>query len=101
MTAELEGIINATIERIVAGTIKDIKSDNIHALDPKSIYSKTESLLYNLPQLKKVVRERREQISEIERYGLPHASKRFTVFIPNFGYVDTTSEYEKKVNKLE
>ncbi len=101
ITAELEGIINATIERIVAGTVEDIKSDNIHALDPKSIYSKTESLLYNLPQLKKAVQERREQISEIERYGLPKASKSFTVFIPNSGYVDTISEYEKKENKLE
>ena len=101
MTAELEGIINATIERIVAGTVEDLKSDNLHALDPKSIYSKTESLLYNLPQLKKAVQERREQISEIERYGLPHASKSFTVFIPNSGYVDNVSEYEKKENKIE
>ena len=75
MTAELEGIITATIERIVAGTVEDLKSDNLHALDPKSIYSKTESLLYNLPQLKKAVQERREQISEIERYGLPKASQ--------------------------
>ena len=101
MTAELEGIINATIERIVAGTVEDLKSDNLHALDPKSIYSKTESLLYNLPQLKKAVQERREQISEIERYGLPKASKSFTVFIPNSGYVDNVSEYEKKENKIE
>ena len=101
MTAELEGIINATIERIVAGTVEDLKSDNLHALDPKSIYSKTESLLYNLPQLKKAVQERREQISEIERYGLPKVSKSFTVFIPNSGYVDNVSEYEKKENKIE
>ena len=101
MTAELEGIINATIERIVAGTVEDLKSDNLHALDPKSIYSKTESLLYNLPQLKKAVQERREQIGEIERYGLPKVSKSFTVFIPNSGYVDNVSEYEKKENKIE
>lgn len=101
MDNELESLIDATIQRVVSGTIEDIKFDNIHALDPKSIYSKTESLLYNLPQLKKAVQERREQISEIERYGLPRASKSFTVFIPNSGYVDTTSEYEKKENKLD
>ena len=101
MDNELESLIDATIQRVVSGTIEDIKSDNIHALDPKSIYSKTESLLYNLPQLKKAVQERREQISEIERYGLPRVSKSFTVFIPNSGYVDTTSEYEKKENKLD
>ena len=101
MTAELEGIITATIERIVAGTVEDLKSDNLHALDPKSIYSKTESLLYNLPQLKKTVLERQQQISEIERYGLPKASKSFTVFITNYSYVDTTSEFEKKENKIE
>ena len=101
MDNELESLIDATIQRVVSGTIEDIKSDNIHTLDPKSIYSKTESLLYNLPQLKKAVQERREQISEIERYGLPRASKSFTVFIPHSGYVDTTSEYEKKENKLD
>lgn len=101
MDNELESLIDATIQRVVSGTIEDIKSDNIHALDPKSIYSKTESLLYNLPQLKKAVQERWEQISEIERYGLPRASKSFTVFIPNSGYVNTTSEYEKKENKLD
>ena len=101
MIAELKGINNAAIECIVAWTAEDTKSDNGHERDLKSIYSKTESLLYNLPQLKNAVQECREQISEIERYGLLHTSKSFTVFIPNFGYVDTTSEYEKKVNKLE
>lgn len=101
MTAELEGIINATIEHIVSGTIEDIKSDNIYALDPKSIYSKTESLLYNLPQLKKAAQERREQIREIEKYGIHKASKSITMFIPNSGQVDTISEYEKKENKIE
>ncbi len=101
MTAELEGIINATVERVVAGTVEDIKSDLIHAVDPKSIHSKTESLLYNLPELKKAVQERREQIKEIELYGLPKVSKSLTMFIPNAGYVENLSEYERRENKIE
>lgn len=101
MTAEFEKVINATIDRVITGTIEDIKADNIHAIDPKSIYSKTESVLYNLPYLKEAVLNRREQIREIEKYGVPMASKSFTVFTRNSGYVNTANDYERKENKLE
>lgn len=101
MTTELDSLINATIERIISGTIEDMKDDMIHEVDPHAIYAKTESLLYNLPMLKNAVQERREQIKEIEQYGLRHGSKSFTVFIPNKGMVDTKNEYEKELDKIE
>lgn len=41
---------------------------------PKTAYQKTEQLLYNYPNFKKIVAERRLEIEELRRYGVPQKS---------------------------
>lgn len=101
MEKELESIIDATIEKSILSAIEDIRFEIRCEADPKSIYSKTESVLYKYPLLKKAIEDRKEQIDTIERYGIPHKSKSFTVFNPVSGYVDARSEYEKKEDMIE
>lgn len=101
MEKELELIIDATIEKNILSAIEDIRFEIRCEADPKSIYSKTESVLYKYPLLKKAIEDRKEQIDTIELYGIPHRSKSFTVFNPISGYVDARSEYEKKEDMIE
>ena len=101
MEKELESIIDATIEKVIQNAIEDIRFEIRCEADPKSIYSKTESVLYKYPLLQKAIEERKEQLDTIERYGIPHKSKSFTVYSPGSGYVDVRSEYEKKEDMIE
>ena len=101
MEKELESIIDATIEKSILSAIEDIRFEIRCQQDPKSIYSKTESVLYKYPLLKKAIEDRKEQIDTIERYGIPHKSKSFTIYNPGSGYVDVRSDYEKKEDMIE
>ena len=101
MEKELESIIDATIEKTILSAIEDLCFEIRCEQDPKSIYSKTESVLYKYPLLKKAIEDRKEQIDTIERYGIPHKSKSFTVYNPGSGYVDVRSDYEKKEDMIE
>ena len=101
MGNELEELIDATIERVLLSTIEDIRSDLRFELDPKSIYAKTESVLYKYPLLQKAIQERKDQIVELQLYGIPQRSKSVTMFSGNSGYVDFKSDYEKKEDLIE
>ncbi len=101
MEHELESLIDATIKNVLLGTIEDLQSDLRFEMDPKSIYAKTESVLYKYPLLKKGIQERKDQIAELQLYGVPQRSKSVTIFSGNSGYMDFKSDYEKKEDLIE
>lgn len=101
MEHELEALIDATIETVLSGVVEDIRSDLRFELDPKSTYAKTESVLYKYPILKKGIQERKDQIAELQLYGVPQRSKSVTIFSGNSGYVDFKSEYEKQEDMID
>lgn len=98
---ELESLINATIMNVLSGAIEDLQSDLRFEIDPKSIYAKTESLLYKYPLLKKSIQERKNEIEEVMLYGVPQRSKSITMFSNCSGYVDFKSEYEKQEDMID
>ena len=70
---ELEELIGA----VVSETIKQLGIDKLTLRTQpveKTAYQKTEALLYNYNNFKKVILEKERRIAEIRKYGLPKTS---------------------------
>lgn len=65
---ELENLIKETVK----ATILELGLDKHPPKKERSAYNKTEQLLYNYNNFKRVVKEKLEQINEIKKYGVPH-----------------------------
>lgn len=53
------------------------------AINEKSAYSKTEALLYNYMGFKKIVAERRKEIDDLRRFGVPQSCGAITERVQN------------------
>ena len=67
--SQLEEIINL----VVTNTIKVLEDKKLIApkQTEKSAYAKTESLLYNYYGFKKILEDRKQEIEELRKYGVP------------------------------
>ena len=67
--SQLEEIINL----VITNTIKVLEDKKLIAPKPteKSAYAKTESLLYNYHGFKKILEDRKQEIEELRKYGVP------------------------------
>lgn len=69
-------IATAVIESLEKGKYIDTKSKH------KSAYQKTEQLLYNYNNFKKIIRNRELEIETIKKYGVPQKSTSIVPFSP-------------------
>lgn len=73
-------VVNALEKKGVVATTPVNPKDK-----PKSAYQKTEQLLYNYPNFKKIVAERQLEIEELRRYGVPQKSSGVNEYVDKGG----------------
>ena len=64
----------------------------------KSVYKKTELLLYNYMNFKRIIAEREEEIEGIRKYGVPTQSPSIVEYSPKRGTVHGLSTVEESVD---
>lgn len=64
----------------------------------KSAYAKTEALLYNYNNFKRIIKERELEIETIKRYGVPKKSASIVEYAPHTGTVEGLTLDEESVD---
>lgn len=75
-------VIKEIAESVAASVVKALKKENLvgktessaSKKTEKTAYQKTEQLLYNYRGFQKIVEERRQEIADIKKYGVPKKS---------------------------
>lgn len=70
---ELETLISNVVKETATqlGLLEKVQALGVTYHSDKTAYQKTEQLLYNYNNFKRIVREKEEEIEEIKRYGVP------------------------------
>lgn len=75
------------IASVVKATIAELGIGKIEPKPEKSAYQKTELLLYNYNNFQRVIKEKREQINEIKKYGVSKRCDAVHSYNSGNGYV--------------
>ena len=88
---ETEQLINAT----VAKTVEELMKQKLVKKKDMNTYQKTEQLLYNYNDFKKVIKDKQEMIEQIKQVGLSKTSCSFIPMPQDLGFKYIPSEQEK------
>jgi DNA-directed RNA polymerase specialized sigma subunit len=86
--ARLEEIIGKAVNQAVSEVVKTLKSTKMLTPPHTNPFKKTEQVLYALPKIKEIVADKREEIGELEQYGLRQKSKSITQFSAGGGGIN-------------
>lgn len=94
-------------ELVAQSVVKALRSDGLVGVGvganakskplEKSAYKKTEQLLYNYNNFKKIVEEKKQEIVELQQFGVPQKSKSIVAYSPGSGTVQGTVLPEESV----
>lgn len=94
--------INKIIKKTAEEVIVELKNKNMLKKD-MSYYKRVELLLYNYENLKEAVKQKEEDINDLEAHGIPQSSKSIVVYSSNNGGITAEDRYIqlKEKYKLE
>lgn len=96
--------VNKTIEKAARETakaiIEELKVQNMIRKE-LSYYKRVELLLYNYENLKDAVKQKDQDISHIEKYGLPQASGSIVVYQSSGGGISPEDRYLQLIDKYK
>lgn len=95
-TKKINKIITKTSQETVTMMITELKKERFFKENRHSPYQKTEHLLYNYNNFKAAIKDKEDQIADIQQWGLGQRSKDI-VMIPTGGTSETTPEEDKIV----
>lgn len=101
MNGELLNIIDHTVKRAVSETALELKRQNLIIEGRQSPFQKTETLLFNYNNFKAAIRDKEEQIKELQQFGIRKKSSSVTSFSSNAGMIEAKSDAEKVEEKIE
>ena len=101
MNGELLNLIDHTVKKAVVETITDLKRQNLITHGKQTPFQKTETLLFNVPNFKAVIKDKEEQIEELRCYGLRKKSSSIPNFSGSTGLVEVKTDAEKAEEKIE
>lgn len=85
-------IIKKTAEEAIKGTIEELKSENLIKNDI-NYYRRVETILYNYKTLVDAVKQKEEDIKDIEEHGLPEASKSIIIYSTSNGGISAEERF--------
>jgi len=89
---EINKMINKTAEETANGIVEELRNKNMIKKE-LSYYKRVELLLYNYENLKDAVRQKDEDIKDIEENGLPQSSKSIVVYSTSGGRITAEERY--------
>ena len=78
-----QSVVKALVENGLVGANNSTKNSGKGA--NKSAYQKTEQLLFSYRNFKKIVEEKKQEIVELQMYGVPEKSKSIVAYSPGSG----------------
>ena len=72
----LQNIVETSVNTAITNLMQTLEEKNVigkHKSDEKSVYQKTETLLYNYCGFKRIVQERMQEIEDLRKYGVPQS----------------------------
>lgn len=101
LNGEVLSLIDNTVKKTTAETIAELKRQNLIVEGKQTPFQKTETLLFNYNNFKAAVKDKEEQIREIQEMGLAKKSACFSTYSGNMGYIEVKSDMEKAEEKIE
>ena len=101
MNGELLNLIDCTVKKTVAESICELKRQQLLVDGRQTPFQKTETLLFNYNNFVDAVKEKEEQIKDLNEYGLNKKSKSIASFTSGGGFLEVKSEQEKIEDKIE
>lgn len=101
MNGELLNLINITVQKAVDTSVSELKRQNLIVEGKQSPFQKTETLLFNYPNFKDVIKDKEAEIAELRQYGMRKKSTSITSFSGNTGLIEVKSDAEKVEEKIE
>lgn len=80
-----ERTLNQIIELVVNTTLQTLEDKKLLVKSDKTAYQKTEQLLYNYNGFKKIVLEKRKEIDDLRKYGVPKKDGSIVQYSPHTG----------------
>lgn len=101
MNGELLNLIDGTVKKAVAEAVCELKKQQLLVEGKQTPFQKTETLLFNYNNFVDAIKEKEEQIKELNQFGLNKKSNSVTSFSGNTGFIEVKSEAEKVEDKIE
>lgn len=101
MNGELLNLIDYTVKKTAAETAAEIKRQNLIAEGRQTPFQKTETLLFNYNNFVSAVKDKEEQIKELQSYGIKHKSASVTSYTGGDGFIEVKSEQEKVDDRIQ
>lgn len=101
MNGELLNLIDCTVKKAVSEAVCELKRQHLLIEGKQTPFQKTETLLYNYNNFVDAIKEKEEQIKDLNEYGLTKMSKSITSFASGGGFLEVKSEQEKVEDKIE
>lgn len=101
MNGELLSLIDNTVKKTASEVVAEMKRQNLVVKGKQTPFQKTETLLFNYPNFKAVIRDKENQIAELRQFGMRKKSTSITSFSGGAGLVEVKSDAEKLEDKIE
>lgn len=101
MNGELLNLIDGTVKKAVAEAVCELKKQQLLVEGKQTPFQKTETLLFNYNNFVDAIKEKEEQIKDLNQYGLNKKSNSITSFSGNTGLIEVKSEQEKIEDRIE
>lgn len=95
---KINKMINKTAEETAKGIVEELRNKNMIKKE-LSYYKRVELLLYNYENLKDAVKQKDEDIEDIEVNGLPQSSKSIVIYSTSGGGITAEERYIQLKNK--
>ena len=101
MNGELLNLIDCTVKKAVAESICELKRQHLLVDGKQTPFQKTETLLFNYNDFINAIKEKEQQIKDLNEYGLSKKSNSITSFTSGGGFLEVKSEQEKIEDRIE
>ena len=97
---DISKIISKIAEETAKGIVEELKNKNLIKKEI-SYYKRVEILLYSYNSLKEAIKQKEEDIKEIEIYGLPKKSGSVVLYSTSGGGVSEEERYQQLIEKYK
>lgn len=101
MDIETLNLIEGTAEKTADVVIRELRKNNLLVSGKQTPFQKIETLLFNYNNFKAVVEDKKEQIAEIQKYGLRKKSISISSFSTSDGMIEAKTEHDKVQDRID
>lgn len=98
---DIQELVKQTIQATTDATVKELKRQGLMKKEGQTPFQKTETLLYSYSKFEAAVKQKHQDIEDIEKHGVACKSKSFVQWSKNAPLSDLSQELEKKDNAID